>query len=64
MPDDPDPRVGLIITAFQEIIRSVPTARDPAEHGPLTEDEICQATELMDELGEQIKAERKNPPAG
>jgi hypothetical protein len=64
MPDDHDPRVGLMITGFQAIMSSVPTARDPAEHGPLTEDEIGQAAELMDELGKQIKAERKNPPAG
>jgi hypothetical protein len=49
-----------MITAFQEIIRSVPTARDPTEHGPLTEAEIDKAVGLMDDLGEQVRADREH----
>ena len=45
-----DPRLGLMLIGYDAILASVPTVREPGEHGPLTAEEISQAAMFMDEL--------------
>jgi hypothetical protein len=56
-----DPRIGLMITGFQAYLASVPTERQPGEHGPLTLAEVDQAFEFMGRLAAEMKAERDGP---
>lgn len=53
-----DPRIGMMLFAYREIIASAPSVMQPGEHGPLTLPEIDQAAELMDRLGAEIEQER------
>ena len=57
-----DHRVELMVTGYQAIIDSVPTVNQPGEHGPLNAHEITQTCQLMDQLAEQITADRENRP--
>lgn len=54
-----DPRIGMAVFAYQQIIRSVPSVLQPEEHGPLTLDEIDKAAALMTRIRDEIKAERE-----
>lgn len=59
MPKRPsDPKVAQIVNLYSELLASVPTVRQPFEHGPLTEEQIGQAAERMDQLGAEVKAAR------
>lgn len=53
-----DPRVALMITGYHAILTSVPSVREPGEHGPLSLAEIDSAVELMDRLAADLRAER------
>lgn len=59
-----DPWIGLMLTAFDEILASVPTERNPGEHGPLTADQIKRAVEVMDDIAAEVAAERETGPHG
>jgi hypothetical protein len=47
-----------MITGYHAILTSVPSVREPGEHGPLSLAEIDSAVELMDRLAADLRAER------
>lgn len=55
---DGDLRIGMMLRAYDSILRSVPTEQQPGEHGPLSADEIDRASQWMAETTAEIQAER------